>query len=248
MCLSERELIYIAAVSPWQYKDLNDGNPLDSWVEYSDTLFPDRFKQLTSEDAIRPDIIELLTWNDFSESHYLRDLPSQTESAKDFIELGDMGGYILGQSHAPWRIIAKYYISWWKTGKKPHITMDQVVYWYRIHPKATVCTGGSSEPIRNYEFPSDAVFAWVLVKEPATISMTVGSNRYWTFEADGSGPHMGKVPFPSYVSQEGVKPQVAIMRHGKVVEYSKGSHAISSACAWQNFNPVVNLAGPGVNR
>ncbi|KAK3062673.1 hypothetical protein LTR53_019257, partial [Teratosphaeriaceae sp. CCFEE 6253] len=37
---------YMMSVSPWQYKDLNDGNPLDSWVAYSDTLFVDRFEQL----------------------------------------------------------------------------------------------------------------------------------------------------------------------------------------------------------
>ncbi|KAK4931339.1 hypothetical protein LTR66_016047, partial [Elasticomyces elasticus] len=65
---------YIMAISPWQYKDLNNGNPLDSWVAYSDTLFPSRFESLLDLATTQPDIIELLTWNDFSESHYLRDL------------------------------------------------------------------------------------------------------------------------------------------------------------------------------
>ncbi|KAK4544089.1 hypothetical protein LTR36_004587 [Oleoguttula mirabilis] len=239
---------YIMAVSPWQYKDLNDGNPLDSWVAYSDTLFPDRFKELISNDAIQPDIIELLTWNDFAESHYLRDLPDETDtSATDYVTLGDMGAYVWGQNHAPWRIIAKYYIEWWKTGSAPAITMDQVVFWHRIHPKATVCTGGSETGVRNYLFPEDAVFAWALVSESSTISMSIGSNQYWTFDADGSGPSMGMVPFPSDVSGDGVTPQVSIMRNGEVLHYANSSMAVSTDCSYQNFNPVVGLVGDGTN-
>ncbi|CAK1364072.1 unnamed protein product [Cercospora beticola] len=239
---------YIMAMSPWQYKDLDSGNPLDAWVAYSDTLFPNRFKQITSDDEIQPDIIEILTWNDFCESHYIRDLPSQDIKAKDYVELGDMGAYVWGQNHAPWRIIAKYYITWWKTGTPPPITMDQVVFWHRIHPKATLCLGGSSTGIRNNQFPEDAVFAWALVKDAATISMSVGSNKYWTFSADGSGPAMGRVPFPAYVSGSGVTPEVSIMRGGKVVAVSDSSVPISTNCAYQNFNPVVNLVGDGINR
>ncbi|EME38448.1 glycoside hydrolase family 71 protein [Dothistroma septosporum NZE10] len=234
---------YIMAMSPWQYKDLNDGNPLDSWVAYSDMLFPKRFQQITQNDQIQPDIIEILTWNDFCESHYIRDLPSQDMNADDFVELGDMGGYVWGQDHAPWRIIAKYYISWWKNGKAPDITMDQVVFWHRIHPKGTVCTGGSSTGIRNNEFPEDAVFAWALVSSAATISMSIGSNQYWTFSADSSGPAFGMVPFPMYVPGTGVTPEVAIIRGGKTVQINKSSQPVSSDCAWQNFNPVVNLVG-----
>ena len=216
-------------------------------MAYSDTLFSDRFAQITSKNAILPDIIELLTWNDFCESHYLRDLPSQNESATDYVELSDMSSYVYGQDHSPWRIMAKYYISWWKMGSPPPITQDQLVYWYRVHPKATICTGGASSTIRNHMFPSDAMFAWALVSSPTTISMSIGTNQFWTFEADGSGPAMGFIPFPSYVPESGITPQVAIMRDGKVVQEGNGSVPISSACAWQNFNPVVNLAGPGLD-
>ena len=124
--------------------------------------------------------------------------------------------------------------------------MDQVVYWYRVHPKDASCYGGSSAAIRNADLPSDAVFAWALVKQPATISITVGSNQYWTFEADNKGPSMSMVPFPSDLG-DGVTPEVAIMRNGKTVYDAKGSQAISSSCSWQNFNPNVNLVGQGIN-
>lgn len=236
------------AISPWQYKDLDDGISADSWVSYSDTLFAQRLEQLATNE-FSPDIVELLTWNDYCESHYLRDLPSATVvTAKDYVTYSDgMNNYVNGQSHGPWRIIAKYYLSWWKNGVAPTITMDQVVYWYRIHPKAAVCLGGASTAIRNYMQPVDAVFAWALVKSAATISVSVGSNSNWTFQADGSGPVTSMVPFPANLGN-GVTPSVQISRNGKQVATSSGSLAITSGCAWQNFNPVVNLAGQGINK
>ncbi|RMY07578.1 hypothetical protein D0867_09307 [Hortaea werneckii] len=239
---------YIMAVSPWQYKDLNNGNPLDAWVAYSDMLLAKRFESLTGDNAFQPDIIELLTWNDFCESHYLRDLPDQHDtSAKDYVELGDMGAYVWGQNHAPWRIIAKYYIHWMKFGAPPAITMDQVIFWHRIHPKGAICSGGSSTGIRNNNYPDDAVFAWALVKDQSTISMSIGSNQYWTFDADGSGPAMGMVPFPSDLSLDGVKPEVSIMRNGQTIEHAQSAQPVSNYCSYENFNPVVNLVGSGIN-
>nr|POE87904.1 udp-n-acetylglucosamine--dolichyl-phosphate n-acetylglucosaminephosphotransferase [Quercus suber] len=227
----------------YKYKNLNDGNPLDSWVSYSDTLFSDRFEQLTSEDEIQPDIIELLTWNDFCESHYLRDLPSRDNNAKDHVELGSMGNYVWGQSHSAWRIIAKYYISWWKTGSPPEITQDQVVFWHRINPKAAICEHGPASGIKNAMFPEDAVFAWALVKSPATISMSIGSNQYWMFQADNTGPAVGSIPFPDNLSGDGATPEVAVMRDGALQHWAKSSVPVTSDCTWQNFNPVVGLAG-----
>lgn len=219
---------------------------MDNWVAYSDMLFPTRFESLTSQNDINPDIIELLTWNDFCESHYIRDLPSSSTSATDYADLGEMGNYVKDMNHAPWRIIAKYYISWWKTGKAPAITMDQVVFWYRTHPKDASCYYGSSTPVRNKDMPVDAVFAWALVSDSSTISMSVGSNKYYEFHADASGPSMSMVPFPDDLGS-GVTPEVSIMRNGQAIHTGKGSQEITSSCQWQNFNPNVNLVGEGIN-
>jgi len=234
------------AISPWQYKDLNDGNPENTWVAYSDTLFAQRLHDLATSD-FQPDIVELLTWNDFPESHYLRDLPSEDESASDYMTWADgMYNYVAGQTHAPWRIIAKYYIHWWRNGSPPGIVMDQVIYWYRLHPKDAECSGGTSVPVRNNQYPVDAVFAWALVKDAATITMNVGDNENYQFTADGSGPVMNMVPFPENFSAN-FTPSVSIARNGETIVKSTGSMPISQECFWQNFNPVVNLAGDGIN-
>lgn len=112
-----------------------------------------------------------------------------------------------------------------------------------------MCSGGASAgSIRNYEYPEDAVFAWALVKDSATINISVGSNANWTFEADASGPSVASVPFPSSLGYSGVTPEVSINRNGAVVQSGSGSKPITSSCAWQNFNPIVNLVGEGVNK
>ena len=117
---------YIMTISPWQFKDWPGEG---SWVQYSDTLWADRWSSLVGKNAFKPDIIEIVTWNDWPESHYLRDLPElDNKSATDYTMLGDFQFYVEGQNHSPWRIMAKYYIAKIR-GYKVKPSMDQVVFW-----------------------------------------------------------------------------------------------------------------------
>ncbi|KAI9659427.1 MAG: hypothetical protein M1821_001685 [Bathelium mastoideum] len=233
---------YIMTVSPWQFKDLDDGNPENSWVSYSDYLFNDRFHAAVTQ--VHPDIIELQTWNDWAESHYLRDLPASFASGPASADLGTMLAYVNGTDHAAWRLIADYYISWYKSGSAPAITQDQVVYWYRRHPKSASCSGGGSA-VRNANLPTDAVFAWALVRDNATtVTMSAGANALWEFTASpAGGPKMGMVPFPSDLG-DGILPEVSISRGGQTIT-GNASVLITQDCEYQDFNPVVGLVGPG---
>jgi glucan endo-1,3-alpha-glucosidase len=232
---------YIMAVSPWQFKDLDNGSNMDAWVAPGDWLFVKRLEAIAKQD-IKPDIIELLTWNDWCESHYLRDLPGNSTSATDYADLNNMEAYVAGQNHSPWRIITKYYVSWWKNGKQPEITEDQVVFWYRVHAKDAQCNQGSAV-IRNSDMLEDAIFAWAAVTKDSKISMTLGKNKYHDFLADASGPALGSMPFPEQLN--GDRPIVAIMQNNKTAYYGEGSKPVTSWCSTKNFNPVVNLVGQG---
>jgi glucan endo-1,3-alpha-glucosidase len=232
---------YMMAVSPWQFKDLDNGSNMDAWVAPGDWLFVKRLEAIAQQD-VKPDIIELLTWNDWCESHYLRDLPGNSTSATDYADLSSMEAYVAGQNHSPWRIITKYYISWWKNGKQPEITEDQVVFWYRVHAKDAQCNQGSAV-IRNSDMLEDAVFAWASVTKDSRISMSLGDNTYYDFAADSSGPAIGSIPFPKDLNND--RPIVAIMQGGKTAYYGEGSKPVTSWCSTKNFNPVVNLVGQG---
>ncbi|KAK5751863.1 hypothetical protein LTS12_018041, partial [Elasticomyces elasticus] len=126
------------------------------------------------------------------------------------------------------------------------VAADRVVFWYRIHPKEVSCTGGTdnSGVVRNAAYPVDAVFAWALVTEDSTISMTVGSHDGWAFEAVAGTPTLNMVPFP--VGIDNAYPTVVIERGGATLQTGVGPLAITQACSWENYNPVVALAGPSL--
>ncbi|KAJ3840950.1 glycoside hydrolase family 71 protein [Lentinula raphanica] len=215
---------YIMAVSPWQFKELGGSN---DWVEQSDELWKYRWEQAISD--VQPDIVEIVTWNDYGESHYISDINPN-------VDLGDLAPlYVDGFDHGAWRTIAQYYITWYKTGSAPAITEDQVVYWYRAYPKAITCSEGDLP--RNSEYPADAVFAFSMLTSPATITMTVGDSTA-SFDAD-AGVAIGSVPFST---QDGQTPVISIVRDGTTVKSGTGAKVIStSSCPYYNFNPLVGI-------
>ncbi|KAF7378461.1 hypothetical protein MSAN_00273200 [Mycena sanguinolenta] len=214
---------YIMSVSPWQFKDI-DAN--DAWVELSDTLWNYRWLQAIQD--VKPDIIEIVTWNDYAESHYIGDINPN-------VDLGDAApNYVNGFPHAAWRIIAQYYISWYKTGTAPAVENDTVVFWYRAHPKAVSCSGGWAP--RMVDFPADAVFAMSLLSSPATISLDIGSTHA-QFDA-GVGAAIGSVNFPVEDAQI---PFIQIIRNGQTVKSGFGSVFVTESCSWYNFNPFVGV-------
>ncbi|KAJ6465603.1 glycoside hydrolase family 71 protein [Mycena vitilis] len=214
---------YIMAVSPWQFKDIDANN---AWVELGDTLWKYRWEQAIQ--TVKPDIIEIVTWNDYGESHYIGDINPN-------VDLGTAApNYVNGFPHAAWRIVAQYYISWYKTGAAPTVASDTVVFWYRAHPKLATCSGGF--PPRMATFPADAVFALSLLATPATISLDIGSSHA-QFDA-GVGAALGSVNFPV---EDGQIPFIQIVRDGTTVKSAHGSVSVTESCDWYNFNPYVGV-------
>jgi len=74
--------------------------------------------------------------------------------------------------------------------------------------------------------------------------MTVGGNENWTFEAAASTPTLNMVPFPSGI--DNAYPTVSIERGGSTLQTGTGPIAVTQACPWGKYNPVVTLAGPSL--
>ncbi|THH13902.1 hypothetical protein EW146_g6365 [Bondarzewia mesenterica] len=212
---------YIMAISPWQFKNIDNGG---DWVELSDTLWNYRWQQAVD---VKPDIVEIVTWNDYGESHYISDI-------NPVVNLGDQAPfYVVGFDHSKWRDVAQYYISYYKSGTAPTIIKDEVVFWYRAYPKGVTCSTGTLP--RNAAFPADAVFALAMLKDTATITLAIGSNTI-NFTA-GPGLTMNSVPFPTEDHQI---PYVAISRDGATIADTYGSMYVNqSGCTYYNFNPWV---------
>jgi len=237
---------YIMTVSPWWFRDGGIANE----VKYGDNLLDNKLRAV-ADGSFQPDIIEVLTWNDWVESHYLMDLPdfkTKAEPAPDMVSSEPAVDYIIGHNHSPWRIILKYWLAAIKNGRNPAPTMDQVIFSYRLHSKDASCSEGSKP--NGAENLEDAVFFWALVTEKSTISVTIDDIEYQRFEADASGPATFKLAFPQNLGglgEEGRTPKVNILRNDETVAYGKGRMPIEAGCAKYDFNPIVNLAGEGEN-
>ncbi|KAJ7266343.1 glycoside hydrolase family 71 protein [Mycena rebaudengoi] len=214
---------YMMSVSPWQFKDIDSNN---AWVEQSDTLWNYRWLQAIND--VKPDIVQIVTWNDYAESHYIGDINPN-------VDLGSAApNYVNGFPHAAWRIIAQYYISWYKHGVAPQVTNDVVVFWYRAHPKSVSCNGGWLP--RMSTFPADQIFAVSLLSTPATISLDVGSTH--SQFTGNVGATLGSINFPTEDSQI---PFIQIIRNGVTAKSGLGSVFITRSCSWYNFNPFVGV-------
>ncbi|KAJ3844649.1 glycoside hydrolase family 71 protein [Lentinula raphanica] len=216
---------FIMSVSPWQFKNLAKGQ---NWVEQSDTLWIYRWHQAIEE--VKPDIVEIVSWNDYAESHYISDINPK-------VKLGALATkYVNGFTHAGWRIMAKWYISWFKQGTAPDITEDKVIFWYRGYSKTATCQG--RQP-KNWKYPKDELFAFSMLKSDADVTLTVGKSTK-TFHA-AKGIASGSVPFSK---EDGQRPVVEIKRNGKAVKKGTGSKAINTKqCSdrrW-NYNPLVQV-------
>ncbi|KAB5596549.1 hypothetical protein CTheo_186 [Ceratobasidium theobromae] len=216
---------YIMSVSPWQFKEMGGSQ---NWVQLSDTLWDYRWKQAIND--VKPDIVEIVTWNDYAESHYIGDINPNV-----YLD-STVSQYVNGFVHAPWRIVADYYIEWYKNGNAPVVTNDQIVFWYRSHPKGVSCSQGDRP--RNSQYPADAVFAVALLTNPATVTLDIGSN-HWQWNAP-AGTSIGSVPFPSEDSQI---PYIQIIRNGVRVKDGYGSVYVTNSCPIYNFNPFVGVIG-----
>ena len=113
---------------------------------------------------------------------------------------------------------------------------DQVIFWYRAHPKAVTCSGGDKPS--NWNYPVDAVFAFALLSDSANVSLDIGSSHS-AFSA-GPGVTMGSVPFPIEDAQV---PFIQIIKNGQVYKSGYGAMSVTQNCPYYNFNPYVGVVG-----
>jgi glucan endo-1,3-alpha-glucosidase len=124
---------YMAPLSPWFYTHVWGSGWSKNWLFGSETLLPERWQQIVS---LQPDFLEIVTWNDYSESSYMctisSDLPIDMEGINAMINVPQP------MHHDAWLELSKHYIQWYKNNARPTVTNDQFYWWYRTHPKSNV--------------------------------------------------------------------------------------------------------------
>ncbi|WVQ96504.1 hypothetical protein IAU59_003609 [Kwoniella sp. CBS 9459] len=164
---------YMAPVSSWFFTHFGKEVPWSkNWLFRSETLWKDRWDQML-ELGDKVDFIEIVTWNDYGESHNVANWGgnhSDDGSSK----------WSEGLDHLPMLDLSLPYIKAWKAGKKsPVVEKDQVVYWYRPHLKSASCddTDNFGSKPTGWNFTDDTVFVTTMTKLGGTIKVTSGSKK-----------------------------------------------------------------------
>ncbi|CAI7587307.1 unnamed protein product [Penicillium glandicola] len=175
---------YIAPVSPWFSTHFGaEVSYPKNWVFPSDLLWYDRWREILS---LSPRFVEIITWNDYGESHYIGPLssPHTDDGASK---------WVMDMPHNGWLDMAKPFIAAYKAGSKLPIRFieeEKLVYWYRPTPKSVNCDatdttmeGNPSNSSGNFfrgrpngaDTMKDEVFVVTMLKLPAVVRVQSGN-------------------------------------------------------------------------
>ncbi|CAI7675136.1 unnamed protein product [Penicillium pancosmium] len=232
---------YIAPVSPWFSTHYGSEVPYSkNWVFPSDLLWYERWQEILQ---LGPRFVEIVTWNDYGESHYVGPLSSPH---------GDDGNskWAMDMPHNGWLDMAKPFIAAYKAGSTSagdFVQEDQLVYWYRptkrdVNCDATDTTmGGANNASGNFfmgrpngwESMKDEVFVVSLLKTAAEVHVQSGDQSRAFQAPAGISAHS----LPMGVGKQ----KFAITRNGNTVLSGTSLKEISDSCICgiYNFNAYV---------
>ncbi|KAK7037392.1 hypothetical protein VNI00_011142 [Paramarasmius palmivorus] len=192
---------YIAGVSPWFFTHFGgEVSYSKNWVFPSDLLLYRRWIDIL---ALQPTFLEIATWNDYGESHYIGPLSAKHTDDGASKWVNDM-------PHLGWSELSRPFIAAYKAGASSvssFIQNEKLIYWYRITSKNLNCdaTDTTMGPGNNasgdffngrpngFETMLDNVFVVALLKSPGTVTVNSGGTLY-TFDAP-DGASAIQVPF-----------------------------------------------------
>ncbi|EFP74200.2 hypothetical protein PGT21_035773 [Puccinia graminis f. sp. tritici] len=233
--------LYMASVSPCFYTHYSDKNFM---FKSDNNLYINRWEELIAM-PIQPDFIQIVSWNDYGESHYIGPIAGSPPAGTSWIS---------GFDHQAWLDMTDYFIKWYKTGSPPAITEDKVYYNYRPHAAAAVATADPFGPPANATVSKDAVYAAVFLTSDSTaqqLRITIGAaSQIFNHLKPGSIS-----TFSAPWSGNGGDVRVELLDgSGKPLLSGTGQRPISNAIQAYNFNYASEVlmkggggSGPGYN-
>ncbi|KKK20390.1 hypothetical protein P175DRAFT_0425632 [Aspergillus ochraceoroseus IBT 24754] len=244
---------YIMPVSPWFYTNLVRYNK--NWVWQGDDLWYTRWQQVLEVD---PEYVEIITWNDFGESHYIGPLHDKELSIFSYGEAPF--NYALGMPHDGWRALLPYAIDQFKNPQRRDeiaIEKELLTVWYRLSP-GSACKDGKTtgntvsqnqKTIAPQQVLQDKVFFSALLESMAEVSVSIGGTNHsvsWTnVPQGGKGIYHGNFPMDKRTGEV----VVTLSRNDRFLAQMHGQ-SISSSCPKNqtNWNAWVGNATAVDNR
>ena len=214
---------WMASVAPWFFKRFDASM---NWAnKQDDGIFIHKWLHLLK---LKPDFIEIVTWNDWGESSYIG---PANQAAPD----EDEGCYWSSYDHSAFLKMTKLFTEAFHAGKTSvEVAKDEedVFMFYRTQP---AMTNGVNKTIPLPEYASymhDDVFIVSFLNESASVSLTSGDNPPYTYTAP-AGVNKNAVLF-SLGNQT-----LCAERDGDNFQVTKTGPAISGQWADYNGNVVA---------
>lgn len=230
---------FMMGVAPWFYTDLPQWNK--QWVWRGDDLWHLRWQQVL---AVNPSFVEIVTWNDYGESHYIGPIYDQG------VPTG-AGRYVDGMPHDAWRETLPYYIAAYKNGGSAPVTTEKLTYWYRLTPAAAGNPDGVVGNDKDYQqtLPAasvvqDKVFVTAIVKSAATVTVSIGGSQVGSQLCATAGACHFSVNFGGKTGAV----VITMARNGQTVLSGTGKSITSQpADGITNFNAWCGSASDGTS-
>ncbi|KAF8183506.1 glycosyl hydrolase family 71-domain-containing protein [Mycena galopus ATCC 62051] len=198
--------------------------PHPTWQLYfSDTLLIDRWNEILN---LHPQLVKLITWNDFGESHYIGPLHPERTSVNT--PSGDSDGAIQWDVYQLERLVLRVNhqtVHCCLQKRRPRDNLSQ--------RKANFGFGTRASSIGTGPTPrADGVWAATLLASPATLTMTSGTCSYTTTAPAGinyfaTGMGSGQ-------------PTFKLVRNGVTINQGTGGLSTDlNSCNIYNFNAFV---------
>ncbi|KAJ7503077.1 glycoside hydrolase [Mycena galericulata] len=158
---------FMAAVSPWFFTHYGPDSWNKNWIYRGDDwLFVRRWEQLIAmRDSV--DIVQVISWNDYGESHYICPTVRGAQPASH--------AWVDGFPHGPWLHLNGFFARAFKDGVYPPIQQDAIFLWGRPHPRDAHAPEDVPRPA-NWELMDDVFWVVVLCVGPATVSLYTGDD------------------------------------------------------------------------
>ncbi|KAF8634043.1 hypothetical protein AX17_004308 [Amanita inopinata Kibby_2008] len=155
---------YMAAVSPWFFTHYGADTYNKNFIYRADNwLLSNRWEMLI-QDQFRADLVQLISWNDYGESHYFGPIEGDQPMSQAWTD---------GYDHQGWLDLIKYYISAYKLGDFPPVDRDRIFLWARLYPAGAQAPDPVEKPT-NWDFTKDFAWSVVLSTDVAQYSLTCG--------------------------------------------------------------------------
>lgn len=214
---------WMASVAPWFFKrfspDMNWANKQD------DGIFVQKWLHLLQ---LKPDFIEIVTWNDWGESSYIGPANPAAQNGNDRC-------YWSSYNHNAFLKMTKYFTKAFHAGETS-VTVDKgeedVFMFYRTQP---AMTNGVNQALPLPDYASnmhDNVFVVSFLNEPASVSLTSTGNAPITYTASagvGQKPVLFSLGYQTLCAE----------RQGDSFKVNKQGPAISGQWADYNGNVVA---------